>query len=201
MTLLLTKDLITAKPWLVGEALRIVSLDAQFLRSSYPHFDAWFSSKVLPGIHTGERTLLIEERNCGAVGLLILKHTTSEKKLCTLRVRPEYESKGLGVRLFHTAFELLGTERPLLSVSRPAELKFHRLFDYFGFAREAVYQGRYLPMVDELAYNGLLDDVQCDSSALPVCASRSGLPLPKMRHRASLNFSARSCLESLIHNV
>lgn len=157
MSLLLTKQSLENSPWLLGTALKIVSQDAGFLRSSYPLFDAWFASKVLPGIRTGERTLLIEERNSVAVGLLILKHTSSEKKLCTLRVRPHFESKGLGVRLFQTAFQFLETERPLLSVSEPVAPRFQRLFQYFGFAQEAVYQGRYIPLVHELAYNGLLD--------------------------------------------
>lgn len=163
MSLLLTKASLTASPWLLEEAMKIVSQDAEFLRSSYPQFDKWFASKVLPGIQAGERTLLVEVRNSGAVGLLILKHTETEKKLCTLRVRPHYESRGLGVRLFHTAFELLGTERPLLSVSEPSSIKFERLFKYFGFAQEAIYEGRYLPMVYELAYNGLLDTTPADA--------------------------------------
>jgi GNAT superfamily N-acetyltransferase len=157
MSLLLTKTSLAAAPWLMEGMLRVVSQDADFLRSSYPQFDLWFASKVLPGIYAGERTVLIEERGFSPVGLLILKHTAVERKLCTLRVRPHFESKGLGVRLFETAFELLGTERPLLSVSQPVEPKFQRLFTYFGFAKEAVYQGRYLPMVNELAYNGVLD--------------------------------------------
>jgi GNAT superfamily N-acetyltransferase len=157
MSLLLTKASVTASPWLLDAALKVVCQDSDFLRSSYPHFDKWFASKVLPGIYAGERTLLVEERESTAVGLLILKHSATEKKLCTLRVRPHFESRGLGVRLFETAFQILGTDRPLLSVSEPAAPKFERLFRYFGFAQEAVYQGRYLPMVDELAYNGLLD--------------------------------------------
>ena len=96
------------------------------------------------------RTLLIEERDSTAVGLLILKHTETEKKLCTLRVRPSFESKGLGVGSSRTAFQLLGTERPLLSVSEITALKFESLFKYFGFAQEGVYQGRYIPMVDRI---------------------------------------------------
>ncbi|SDA13158.1 Acetyltransferase (GNAT) family protein [Nitrosospira sp. Nsp18] len=157
MSLVLTKASLERAPWLLSKTLNIVSQDAEFLRSSYPLFDQWFVSKVLPGIHTGVRTLLIEERDSMVVGLLILKHTETEKKLCTLRVRPSFESKGLGVRLFQTAFQLLGTERPLLSVSEITAPRFERLFTYFGFAQEGVYQGRYIPMVDELAYNGLLD--------------------------------------------
>jgi len=142
----------------LDQTLRVISQDAVFLRASYPGFDRWFDRKVLPGLFSGERTVVIEERDSTAVGLVILKHTATEKKLCTLRVRPHYESKGLGVRLFVAAFDILGTERPLLSVSDIAKPKFERLFRYFGFANEAVYKGRYLPGSDEFAYNGLLDE-------------------------------------------
>lgn len=170
MSLLLTKASLEQDPWLLNEAIDVISQDAEFLRSSYPLFDQWFSTKVQPGIYTGERTLLIERRGSMAVAFLILKHTDTEKKLCTLRVRPNFESKGLGVRLFQTAFQLLGTERPLLSVSEPLAPKFERIFKYFGFAQEAVYEGKYIPMVDELAYNGLLDQAP---SCQPVGRIRS----------------------------
>ncbi len=160
MSLLLTKTSLAASPMLLDEALKIISDDAVFLRASYPRFDEWFASKVIPGIYAGERTLLVEVRDSAAVGLLILKHTDDEKKLCTLRIRPHYESKGLGVRMFQTAFELLETERPLLSISKPSISKFERLFNYFGFEQEAMYQGRYMPNVYELAYNGLLEPVR-----------------------------------------
>lgn len=156
MSLLLTKASLEKNPWLWNEAIDVISKDAEFLRLSYPLFDQWFSTKVQPGIYKGERTLLIERRGSMAVAFLILKHTDTEKKLCTLRVRPNFESKGLGVRLFQTAFQLLGTDRPLLSVSEPVAPKFERIFKYFGFTQEAVYKGKYIPKVDELAYNGLL---------------------------------------------
>ncbi|HDR8971458.1 GNAT family N-acetyltransferase [Burkholderia vietnamiensis] len=157
MSYLITKASLEQSPWLLDEALRLASEDVEFLRFSYPQFDHWFATKVIPGIHDGERTLLLERRGTVTVGILIVKHTAVEKKVCTLRVRPDFESKGLGVRLFQTAFHLLETEQPLLSVSALAAPKFERLFRYFGFAQEAVYQGRYLPHVDEYSYNGLLD--------------------------------------------
>ncbi|MEC5407311.1 hypothetical protein VOM14_17340 [Paraburkholderia sp. MPAMCS5] len=158
MNYLLTKASLEQSPWLLDEVLRLASEDVEFLRLNYPHFDNWFATKVIPGIRQGERTLLLERRlDAGTVGLLIVKHTAIEKKLCTLRVRRNFESKGLGVRLFQTAFHLLETEQPLLSVSALAAPRFERLFRYFGFAQEAVYQERYLPNVDEYSYNGLLE--------------------------------------------
>lgn len=157
MSLLLTQKNLHSDPSLLGEALRVIAQDVGFLRASYPYFDKWLACKVLPGLFTGERTVLIEERDSVAVGLMILKHTDNEKKLCTLRVRPHFESRGLGVRMFEMAFEILKTERPLLSVSETSMPKFERLFEHFGFAKEAVYEERYLPKIDEFSFNGLLD--------------------------------------------
>ncbi len=73
------------------------------------------------------RTAILEMREGVVVGLLIVKHSEAEKKLCTLRVRPQCESVGLDVRLFEAAFELLDTRRPLLSISEKARPKFARL--------------------------------------------------------------------------
>ena len=140
--------------------VRAISDDVAFLRDSYPGFDEWLLSKVIPGIYAGERTAVVEMRGSAVAGLLIVKHSDGEKKLCTLRVRPNFECRGLGVRLFETAFDLLGTDRPLLSVSEPSMPKFLRLFMHFGFSKEAVYGGRYLPHVNELSYNGHLEPVQ-----------------------------------------
>lgn len=160
MSLLLNRDTLQRNPRLLSEGLHSMTQDAQFLKANYPGFDKWFACKVLPGLFAGERTVMIEERDSGAAGLLILKHTDAEKKLCTLRIRPHFESKGLGVRLFQIAFEILKTERPLLSVSETSMPKFERLFQHFGFAKEGVYEERYLPKVDEFSFNGLLDPLR-----------------------------------------
>ena len=157
MKLLLSRSTVEGRPDLMIDFLGAISDDIHFLRANYPRFDEWLLSKVIPGIYRGERTVLVEQRDSIVAGLLIVKHTDLERKLCTLRVRPDFESKGLGVRLFETAFDLLGTERPLLSVSESSMVKFARLFAHFGFAQEAVYEGRYLPRIQEFAYNGLLD--------------------------------------------
>lgn len=157
MRLLLSQSSVRAESDVLRIFLRSVADDIQFLRLSYPKFDDWLLDKVIPGIYRGERTVVIELRNSVVAGLLIVKHTALEQKLCTLRIRPQSESIGLGVRLFEIAFDLLGTDKPLLSVSETSRPKFVRLFDHFGFNQEQVYAGRYLPCVDEFSYNGLLD--------------------------------------------
>jgi hypothetical protein len=156
MTLTLNRESLTASPELLDIFRRLVQEDIVFLRGAYPNFDDWLNSKVLPGIKLGQRTVIVEQRDGLPVGLLIAKHTNDERKLCTLRVRPEFEFRGMGIRLFNTAFEVLGTERPLLSVSELALPKFSRIFAHFGFACEESYQGLYLPAVQEFSYNGIL---------------------------------------------
>lgn len=157
MKLILSRTAIQENPELMLTFLREIAEDAEFLRASYPMFDRWLMGKVVPGIYDGERTAVVEKRGTSVVGIMIVKHTSQEKKLCTLRVRPSFESKGLGVRLFENAFEILGTDRPVLSVSESSKAKFTNLFAHFGFAQEGVYMGRYLPEVHEFSYNGLLD--------------------------------------------
>ncbi len=156
MNIILSRESLLREPALLHRWLPKLFEDATFLRASYPQFDKWLLGKVVPGLRTGERTILIEERGFETAGVLVLKHSAEEKKLCTLRVRPSFEATGLGVRLFEKAFEVLGTERPLLSVSEAAQPKFVRLFEHFGFLREGAYEGLYVPMVHEFSYNGLL---------------------------------------------
>lgn len=161
MRLLLNQKTVSDQPALLFDLLSLIELDAQFLRASYPLFNNWLAKKVVPGICAGERTVLIECRESAPVGLLIVKHTPEEKKLCTLRVRPHFESKGLGIKLFETAFELLETDRPLVSVSEIALSKFSKIFEHFGFSHEASYEGVYLPKVVEFSFNGVLSNARC----------------------------------------
>lgn len=154
--LLLSRSTIANDPELLRTFLHATSEDMHFLRGSYPKFDEWLRSKVIPGIALGERTIIVEQRLGTVVGLLILKHTDAERKLSTLRVRPNFENKGLGLKMFELAFELLGTERPLLSVAKATKPKFDRLFAHFNFEQNAEYEGLYSPKAIELSFNGLL---------------------------------------------
>lgn len=156
MRIVLSKKSIGEEPDLLNIFFTAIYEDAPFFSASYPEFDQWVTQKVIPGIYTGERTVVIEKRSAAVSGILIVKHTEHEKKVCTLRVRPHCENRGLGIRLFEFAFDLLDTDRPLLSVSTTAKSRFTRIFDHFGFSQEATYLGLYLPFKEEHSYNGIL---------------------------------------------
>ncbi len=123
----------------------------------YPEFRDWFSQKVVPGIFTGERSLLVELRDDSIAGVAIIKDDGIEQKLCCLRVSTEFQKKGgVGYRLFERSMEELDTRYPLLSVSEDRFLEFRRIFNHFGYEKAWEYPELYRPGKIELSFNGLL---------------------------------------------
>jgi GNAT superfamily N-acetyltransferase len=126
------------------------------LSSFYPSFADWYDHKVVPGLRHGDRTLALRFIDGRLGGIAITKDDGLEKKLCCLRVLPHWNGSGLGLRLFDDAFDVLGTEKPLLSVSDEQLLKFHRIFDHFGFVHAKRYEDLYRVGCVEHSYNGQL---------------------------------------------
>lgn len=185
MRIFLTKDSLQKRPELLAQFIRAISDERIFFKSNYPDFDSWITHKVIPGIYEGHRTIVLEQRQNTIPGLLILKHTDTEKKVCTLRVGLDFENKGLGVRLFELAFDILQTDKPLLSVSDDTRPKFSRLFRHFGFSQEGSYLGLYVPFREEHSFNGLLErDEQSINS--PTTTLRHPLPAPSAMLKSRL---------------
>src|SRR5262249_16978710 len=105
--IVINKCSLASDPELLALCRRAVSAEYSFFRGLYPTFTQWFEHRVVPGIATGERTIVMREGSGSMAGVLILKHDGIERKLCTLRVRDELANRGLGIRLFQTAFSLL----------------------------------------------------------------------------------------------
>lgn len=86
------------------------------LREDYPGFEKWLK-RVFIEIPLGRRVVVLDTDNGVIRGLAILKNTTGEKKVCTLRVGEKYRRQGIGTRLLRESYRILGTDRPLLTVS------------------------------------------------------------------------------------
>jgi len=54
--------------------------------------------------------------NIELAGILILKNTENEKKICTIRVIENFRNKGIGTKLFEKSFEYLETKTPLITL-------------------------------------------------------------------------------------
>jgi ribosomal protein S18 acetylase RimI-like enzyme len=158
-------------PGLFAALAKVAKHELFAVSSFYPRFDQWYSSKVEPGLQSGERKILLRYSNSTLAGIAILK-TAEERKLCCLRVLPGFQGSGIGLRLFGDAFELLGSDKPLLSVANEQLPAFQKIFNYFGFQTGAEYVDLYRPSSIEYSFNGTL--------FLLASSSRSPSPLFRM---------------------
>lgn len=154
---LIDSDFLLRNPDIYASTLPVILKYLTDLSGFYPEFNSWLYNKMIPGIVSGERSILLEHRRGTLSGLAILKNSEFEQKLCCLRVLPEFQGSGVGLRLFERAFELLNNDRPLLSVAEEQIPVFQKLFNYYGFELEKKYTGYYRPLKDELSFNGLIE--------------------------------------------
>ena len=128
----------------------------QELNKDYNEFYSWYYSKVLPQVEKNIRNIVIVGYKNEIAGIAITKNHL-EKKICTLRVTPKYQKSGVGKILFESAFNLLETEKPIITVSESRSFEFRRILNYYGFNLEKVYHNYYKNRHAELSYNGLLN--------------------------------------------
>lgn len=125
-------------------------LDLSF---DYPGIENWYRARVLPGVKAGTRLVLPIHRDGSLAALGIAKKEPGELKICTIRVAPSYQGRGVGVRLFEPLMCWLGTAKPHLTVSRARYPAFQRIFDWYGFQLTSVVNGLYLPGEPEYLFN------------------------------------------------
>jgi hypothetical protein len=123
------------------------------LSPEYPGIEAWFLGKVVPGLHNGSRKILRFERHGRLVALGIGKMEPDERKICTVRVSPEYFGRGLGLRVFDELMSWMGTDVPHATLSKEKLPEFRRIFERYGFALTSAHDGRYRPGKIELLFN------------------------------------------------
>lgn len=120
----------------------------------YPNIERWYLHKVVPGIRAGTRHFVKVERHGQLVGLGIAKNEADEKKICTLRVAPEYVGRGMGFRIMDDLLRWLDEDQPHATVGAHKLPLFQRMFDHYGFDVTSKRVGLYLPSKVEVGFNG-----------------------------------------------
>ena len=95
-------------------------------------------------------------RNGHIVALGIAKNEGAEQKICTVRVAPCYQNRGIGIKMFDGLLEWLNVEYPLLSVSESKYHEFARIFDYYGFSLTSIRKDYYIRGQNEYFFNETL---------------------------------------------
>lgn len=142
----------------VQEQLTIEKLyDELFmLEEEYPEFKNWFFDKVVPETLSGQRRIFVACCDEVTAGIIIVKNT-DEKKICTLRVMPDFRNMGIGQALTRCAIEYLQTEHPLITVSEDHVHEFKHIFSKFGFSLSQMHFGYYRENRMEYVFNGSLE--------------------------------------------
>lgn len=125
------------------------------LQVEYPKFREWYFEKVIPETISGQRKILVASYEGKMAGVLILKDSI-QKKICTLRVWPEFRKMGIGHQLMTRAIYELNDERPLITVSDDHVKEFSKLFLEYGFQCSQAYFGLYRKGHWEYVYNSTL---------------------------------------------
>lgn len=135
------------------------------LKQNYPNFDQWLDKKVMTQLGN-TRKIIVALSGQVIVGVMVLKNTVSERKICTLWVQKEYRKNRIGTDLIKYAIKELETKYPLITVSENSYMNFLSLMEEFNFQLKRRYRGYYQPGVIEYAYNGLLEENVTDECCI-----------------------------------
>lgn len=126
----------------------------QSLDHYYPDITHWYVNKVVPGLSLGNDKLLIARDN-GVIAGVALGKMGEESKLRCIRVHPDYQNTGLGIRLIDSMLELIEDGKPGVTVSEEMLHQYSRAFvKRYGFELSDVTKGRYRRGKLEYAFNG-----------------------------------------------
>lgn len=119
------------------------------LERLYPNFEPWLAAKI-----TAPDTLLIGAiRNGECIGVGIGK-TGAIPKLRCVRVHPDYQGSGIGLKLVDQLIERLQSEKPHCTVAEEMFHEYGRPFvNRYGFALTNVTKGEYRPGKLEYHWN------------------------------------------------
>lgn len=118
----------------------------------YPDLSYWYVNTVVPGLVLGNDVLLLAKEAGRTVGIALGKNG-EEKKLRCVRVLPEFQNTGFGLRLIERMFDELETDKPHCTVASEMLGLYSRAFvNRYGFRLNAV-EKKYRPGNLEYIFN------------------------------------------------
>lgn len=146
---------------------QVAWLTRDILDSYEGHWE-WLEKKFFPGLIEGKRgySFAVDynkktntKTKSGIIpvytlaGCSLLKDEPDEKKLCCLFVDPTYRGQKIASKLVEDSFEVLNTNKPVMTVSQQNLGMLQKLIDRYGFELTSVKESVYKPGVKEYYYN------------------------------------------------
>jgi len=123
---------------------------------NYPGIDSWFEKKVKPGLREKERVGILIYHGEEPVGASIIRRGKNAK-LCSLRIKPDYQEYGLGTLLMAlSVLEFKSRKRVHFSIPASLWESKNEFFESYGFCYIKKFKTQYRPHDEELLCAGLL---------------------------------------------
>lgn len=123
------------------------------LNAFYSDFEHWYINTVVPGIVLGDDKLVLAMDGTKIAGVALGKKA-DETKLRCVRVLPEYQQTGIGIKLIDYMIDVLECEKPHCTVAEELLHVYSRAFvNRYGFELRSVDKGMYRPGKLEYMFN------------------------------------------------
>ncbi|MCK4427593.1 MAG: GNAT family N-acetyltransferase [candidate division Zixibacteria bacterium] len=118
----------------------------------YPGIDIWFKKKVVPGLEEKNRVALLVYHDSRPIGSVVVRKG-DDAKLCSLRVLPEEQKKGLGHLLIALVANEIRSMATHVHFTAPSKLWFEleQFFKDYGFVNNGLAGVQYRLFDQELA--------------------------------------------------
>lgn len=124
------------------------------LNEYYRDFEHWYVNTVVPGLVLGNDIMLLAVEGQNIAGVALGKRTDGETKLRCVRVLPEFQHTGVGIKLIDRMIDTLECEKPHCTVSEEMIHLYSRAFvNRYGFELNDVQKGKYRPGKLEYMFN------------------------------------------------
>lgn len=134
------------------DSLRHLEQMVEECEDLYPGIDIWFKKKVLPGLEEKNRIAFLVYNDSRPIGAAVVRKG-DDTKLCSLRVLPEEQKKGLGHLLVALIANEVRNTASHIHFTAPSKLWFEleQFFKNYGFVNNGLAGVQYRLFDDELS--------------------------------------------------
>lgn len=126
-----------------SQALTVLPM-LRTLDEYYPDIENWFLHKVIPGMDSGKNKIIVARDKGIITGFALGKKSEEEHKLRCIRVLPDCQNSGLGIKLIDRMIEAIECKNPHITVSEELLHHYSRIFvTRYGWDLVDVKKGAY----------------------------------------------------------
>lgn len=104
-----------------------------FNHLQYPNYLNWFYKTNIPRLFDMSGEIIFSLDGFLIKGIIILKNTLSEKKICTFMVDEPYRNQKVGTLLLEESFKYLGTDKPIITIPESKTGDFQYFIDKYDW--------------------------------------------------------------------